>query len=78
MEDLELGSETLPGGQGGLPKGGGPEAGWIGKSFPGRRNGLGDSLTDPRSVDGVTGKRKVELGQAGMASGGNVGDHSEL
>lgn len=47
--------------------------GW-GGSFPGRRNGMGDSLGGPGSVDGVAGKRKVGLGQAEMASGGNVGD----
>lgn len=38
---LELGSESLPGGQGGLPKGGGPEVGWRERSFPGSRNGMG-------------------------------------
>lgn len=30
-----------------------------------------------RSVDGVVRKRKEELGQAGMVSGGKVGDESE-
>lgn len=78
MGDLELCSESLPGSQGGLPEGGDPEAGWIRKSFPGRMNDMGDSLRGPGSVDDVAGKRKVELGQAGLVSGGNLGDHSEL
>lgn len=38
---------------------------------------MGDSLRGLRTVDGVAGKRKVGLGQAGIPSGGNVGDHSE-
>ena len=29
-------------------------------------------------MDSVAAKRKVELGQVEMVSGGNVGDHNEL
>lgn len=76
MKDLELGSESLLGGQKGLPREGDPEAdldGWE-RVFQ-AENGMGDSLRSP----GACGRRKEGgAGPEEVASGGNVEDRSEL
>lgn len=50
MEDLELGSESLPGE-------------WMGRSFPGRENGMGNSLRDPEECDWCGQKEEGRVGE---------------